>query len=121
MIDDIRTVIWKEWKEIVLPQAGSSNRATQVRIAIALLVFGVFIPWRTGPAYVTSAASLVIPSFIPVFAIIGMVTDSFAGERERHTLETLLASRLSDEAILLGKILSAVGFALMTLVGILVL
>lgn len=30
--------------------------------------------------------------------------DSFAGERERHTLETLLASRLSDRAILLGKV-----------------
>jgi ABC-2 type transport system permease protein len=32
------------------------------------------------------------------------IPDSFAGERERHTLETLLASRLSDRAILIGKI-----------------
>jgi ABC-2 type transport system permease protein len=40
--------------------------------------------------------------------MINMVIDSFAGERERHTLETLLASRLSDRAILLGKIFSAV-------------
>jgi ABC-2 type transport system permease protein len=32
-----------------------------------------------------------------------VVADSFAGERERHTLETLLASRLSDRAILVGK------------------
>jgi len=36
------------------------------------------------------------------------VTDSFAGERERNTLETLLASRLSDQSILFGKITASV-------------
>jgi ABC-2 type transport system permease protein len=39
-----------------------------------------------------------------------MVADSFAGERERHTLETLLASRLSNQAILLGKIGAVVSY-----------
>jgi ABC-2 type transport system permease protein len=38
----------------------------------------------------------------------GITADSFAGERERHTLETLLASRLSDLAILIGKIAAGV-------------
>ena len=38
------------------------------------------------------------------------VPDPLPRERERHTLETLLASRLSDRAILLGKIGAAVGF-----------
>lgn len=37
-----------------------------------------------------------------------VIADTFAGERERHTLETLLASRLSDRAILFGKIASAI-------------
>jgi ABC-2 type transport system permease protein len=37
-----------------------------------------------------------------------LIADSFAGERERHTLETLLASRLPDDVILLGKILASV-------------
>jgi ABC-2 type transport system permease protein len=41
----------------------------------------------------------------------GVVADSFAGERERHTLETLLASRLSDQSILAGKLVAAVGYA----------
>jgi ABC-2 type transport system permease protein len=36
------------------------------------------------------------------------IADAIAGERERHTLETLLATRLSDTAIILGKILAAV-------------
>jgi ABC-type Na+ efflux pump permease subunit len=44
-----------------------------------------------------------------------MITDSIAGERERQTLETLLASRLPDRAILLGKV------AAITLLGWLLL
>jgi ABC-2 type transport system permease protein len=38
------------------------------------------------------------------------VADAFAGERERRTLETLLASRLPDHAILFGKIAACVGY-----------
>jgi len=34
-----------------------------------------------------------------------------AGERERHTLETLLASPLSDRAIVFGKTAAAIGYA----------
>ncbi len=37
-----------------------------------------------------------------------LIADAIAGERERHTLETLLSTRLSDTAIILGKILAAV-------------
>lgn len=41
--------------------------------------------------------------YFPLVLTLTMVADSFAGERERHALETLLASRLSDRAILLGE------------------
>ncbi len=41
---------------------------------------------------------------ISVFMVLSIVADTIAGERERHTLETLLASRLSDRAILAGKV-----------------
>jgi ABC-2 type transport system permease protein len=37
-----------------------------------------------------------------------MICESFAGERERKTLETLLASRLADRTILFGKIAAAI-------------
>jgi ABC-2 type transport system permease protein len=40
-----------------------------------------------------------------------IIADAIAGERERHTLETLLASRLSDRAIILGKLGAAVGYS----------
>jgi ABC-2 type transport system permease protein len=39
------------------------------------------------------------------------IPESFAGERERHTLNTLLASRLSDRAILFGKMGISIVFA----------
>jgi ABC-2 type transport system permease protein len=42
--------------------------------------------------------------------IASSIAESFAGERERHTLETLLASRLPDRAILFGKLLMAIAF-----------
>jgi ABC-2 type transport system permease protein len=49
------------------------------------------------------------------------IPDSFAGERERHTLTTLLASRLPDRAILLGKLGLSVAYGwAMTLVVLLV-
>jgi ABC-2 type transport system permease protein len=41
-----------------------------------------------------------------------LIADAFAGERERHTLESLLATRLSDRAILIGKVSAAVGYGL---------
>jgi ABC-type Na+ efflux pump permease subunit len=42
---------------------------------------------------------------IPVMASSVMSSDSFAGERERKTIEALLATPLSDGELLLGKIL----------------
>jgi len=51
-------------------------------------------------------------AWVPLFLVMGVIAYSFAGDRERHTLETLLASRLSNRAILLGKIAAAVGYAL---------
>jgi ABC-2 type transport system permease protein len=46
-----------------------------------------------------------------MFLVSTVIADAFAGERERHTLETLLATRLSDNAILFGKIAAAIGYA----------
>ncbi len=56
------------------------------------------------------------------FVLVGLaIPDSFAGERERHTLGTLLASRLSDRSILVGKVAASVLFAWVAAVAILLL
>jgi ABC-2 type transport system permease protein len=65
----------------------------------------------TGQLWLTVSASMVLLTVIfPFFFILNYIGDAFAGERERHTLETLLASRISDQAILWGKVIATVGY-----------
>lgn len=57
----------------------------------------------------------------PLLLLSHVVVDAVAGERERHTLETLLASRLPDRAILIGKMAAAIAYGLVITVGSLAL
>ena len=108
MTEDIRTVFWKEWKEILLQRSAGGGGARQPLIVIA--VVGIFVPLRMGPSRFFGLQIPLIVSFLSAVAISAVVAEAFAGERERHTLETLLASRLSDQAILLGKFGACVGY-----------
>jgi ABC-2 type transport system permease protein len=108
MIADVWTVMWKEWKELLVRRG--SLRGGVVSLLISVGVFGVFLPLQMGRAWVESPMTLVYWVWVPLFIVIGVVADSFAGERERHTLATLLASRLSDRAILFGKVGAAVSY-----------
>src|SRR3954465_4189577 len=103
MIDDLRTMLWKEWKETGL-QRNLSRNERFMRTAVVVAIIGILL-WKTGPLMVTAPMAFFMPTFLPLFFLLAIVADSFAGERERHTLETLLATRLSDGAILIGKLL----------------
>jgi ABC-2 type transport system permease protein len=118
MINDIVTMIWKEWREVIVNRRGL--RGGVASIAVVLFIIGVFMPLQTGADWLNNPTQLLIWSWLPIFISLSIVTDSFAGERERHTLETLLASRLSDQAILFGKIVSVVLYAwLLTVASVL--
>lgn len=106
MIADIQTVTWKEWKELML--ARGSLRASLGTVLLNLGVFGVFLPWQFGLSWLDSLWTAFWVLFAAAFWTTSVIADSFAGERERHTLETLLASRLSNRAILFGKYNAAV-------------
>jgi ABC-2 type transport system permease protein len=108
VIRDIRTVAWKELKEIAW--LGGSLRGGRLSLIVLLFMFGVFLPYQSGREWVESPTTLFYWAWLPLMLVGGVVADSFAGERERHTLETLLASRLPDRAILLGKVIAAVGY-----------
>jgi len=110
MMDDLCTMIWKEWKEFFL-QRGSSRKTMLISALLPVILLGIVIPWRAGPAYVDNTVALVVPALMPLLFVLVLVADSFAGERERHTLETLLGTRLSDQVILLGKVTAAVLYA----------
>jgi ABC-2 type transport system permease protein len=104
MMEDIKSVMWKEWREIT--RGGLRTRFFPL---IILLLFCVVIlpnALRTGKSDWTE--SLVLLVWLPFLFSANIIADSVAGERERHTLETLLASRLPDKAIVLGKMLMTI-------------
>lgn len=117
MIHDIWTVVWKEWKEF-RDQLLSLRRGGLSAMILALIL-GVVAPVQLGAEWVESKLIIGYWPFLAATMVSSLIADSVAGERERHTLETLLASRLSDSAILIGKIIAAVlygvGFAVVNL------
>jgi ABC-2 type transport system permease protein len=114
---DVLAVAWKEWSEL-LGQRGFRGKSG---IVLFLAVFGIALPLQTGPSWITSPIVGIAWSWVPMFLVSTAIADAFAGERERHTLETLLATRLSDEAILFGKMVAAIGYAGAMTAGSLVL
>lgn len=110
MIQDIKTVMWKEWREYL--SGSGSKRRGNLGVVIFAVVAGVILPASNKRGdFVHSALPIILyAAYLPIFVIINVVADAFAGERERHTLETLLASRLSDRAIFCGKVASAVTY-----------
>ncbi|MDD5466658.1 MAG: ABC transporter permease subunit [Anaerolineales bacterium] len=118
MIADVWTVMWKEWKEFFMLRG--SRRSSIVSLLVVAGVLGIFMPLQMGHAWVESPAVLATWTWVSLYLVTFVTADSFAGERERHTLETLLASRLSDRAILLGKAGAAIGYGWgLTLIGVL--
>ncbi|HWG57788.1 MAG TPA: ABC transporter permease [Candidatus Acidoferrales bacterium] len=107
MMADLGAILWKELKEI--PQQSSGRRGGPFALLIVLAVFGIFIPLQWGADFLDSG-QMAFVVLLPVILIAAVIADAFAGERERHTLETLLASPLSDRSILLGKVAAAVAW-----------
>jgi ABC-2 type transport system permease protein len=107
-MSDLWTMIWKESKELIF-QAGW---AQLVRALIVIGAVGIALPWRAGlPWLELLLPELLILLWVPFIYLVTFIGDAVAGERERHTLDTLLASRMPDHAILLGKIIVTVGYA----------
>jgi len=111
MTADILTVAWKEWLEfrdqlLRLRRGGLSA-------LIVVLLLGIITPLQMGPLWNKSALMLAYWPLLSSGMVSTLIADAFAGERERHTLETLLATRLPDASILLGKILAAVLYGLL--------
>lgn len=110
-------VAWKEWRELL----GQRGLRGKQGILLFAVVFGIVLPLQTGPAWITNPVVPLAWAWVPMFLVSTVIADAFAGERERHTLETLLATRLSDGAILFGKVGAAIGYALAMSAGCLVL
>jgi len=102
---DLWIVLCKEWLEL---RSSDSDWVTISTLAAFLAIAGVFVPWQLGPVWIDGPWVALIWAWMPMFLVTTVTADSVAGERERHTLETLLATRLSDASILWGKWLAGV-------------
>lgn len=117
MIGDIFTVIWKE---IIYLTRGSTSLSVILRYLAFVFIFGGIIPWQTGLTWLKSPLPILYWTWLAIYMASAATSGSFAREREQHTLETLLSTRLPDAAILLGKILTGVIYGgLLTLISLL--
>ena len=105
---DVLIVLKKELKEL-LRLHGSAKRTLSLTL-VPLCVVGALFAMTWNKQLLNSPGSVAFSVVIPLGLVIAVICDSFAGERERHTLETLLASRLPDSAILFGKMGAAMAF-----------
>jgi len=107
MIQDMWTVMRKELQELLLASKGAGSL---LRVLIWVGILGLFLPLQTGAAWLSTPATLFAWTWFPLFVVSSVIAGAFAGERERHTLVTLLATRLPDRAILFGKIGAGVAY-----------
>lgn len=106
-MSEIGAIVWKEWREVM----GQRGLRGKIGILLNAGVFGIVLPWQFGAPWVTSPLTALMWAWVPMYFVMMVISDAFAGERERHTLETLLASRLSDRAILFGKMFAALVYS----------
>lgn len=105
MITDICTIIWKELLELLYLRG--RMRSGRISLLILVGILGIFMPLQSGRDWFNTPLPVLFYGLLPFTLVSSVIANSFAGERERHTLETLLASRLADTAILYGKIIAA--------------
>lgn len=108
-IDRILAVVWKECREAV--QFDEGFHSTGLRF-VGVILFGVLLSWRLGSDYGHDWSTVGVLAQLAMFAALPMTPDSFAGERERHTLETLLATSVTTGEVFIGKYAAIVGLAL---------
>jgi ABC-2 type transport system permease protein len=107
-MSDILTMVWKESKDVLF-QGGWKSL---IRPLIVVGIMGIYLPLQFGSQWVDlTPLGMLLLLWIPFSIIISFIGDAIAGERERHTLETLLSSRMPDRAILLGKVVAIVLYA----------
>ncbi len=106
---DMYTVLRKE----LLEAFGNRHafRGPLIQSAAVLALTGLLVPAMDASIWNPGAMTIFYVVF-PATLGVSFTAEGFAGERERRTLETLLATPLSAGAILLGKTAVAILFVL---------
>jgi ABC-2 type transport system permease protein len=108
---DTWTVARKELAELFGERL--SRRGAMVQAVVLTVGLGVLVPREMAPMWLSgSPEAILLFLLLPSIIAGGIGADAFAGERERRTLETLLATPLSDVAVVAGKAIAAITAAL---------
>jgi ABC-2 type transport system permease protein len=103
---DAWTVARKELAEVFGDR--SSRRGALTQAVVVILGLGVLVPRADAPLWLRARPEAILLFLLLPAVIAGSISaDAFAGERERKTLETLLAKPLSDRALVAGKAIAA--------------
>lgn len=97
---DWRLVVRKELGDLI----GRIGRRPFLRTLGVVAIFGLLVPLRYEGAANLPAFFAIFMAFVPARLV---AIDALAGERERGTLEALLASPISDRGLATGKIAAA--------------
>ncbi len=103
MFAEIVAIVWKEWRQL-LQRAGGNLSLFILRMMFVFVLFAGLTKVTVENGAIADYSWEQIWITIPLVIVLGLISFSFAGERETHTLPTLLASPLSDRALVLGKI-----------------
>lgn len=95
------------WRKEIGDLLGRQGRKPLTRTLAVVMLFGLVIPLRFSGVANLPGFFAVFMAFLPARLV---AIDSFAGERERGTLEPLLASPLSAAGIAGGKISAAAAY-----------
>jgi ABC-2 type transport system permease protein len=106
VVTDFGTVLWKELRDNPMRPRRGGRSGGLFAIVFYVFVLGVMVPSSAADDW-TGVPAIAVAAGAAAMIVVTTVPDSFAGERDRKTLETLLTSRLPDHAILLGKLTSA--------------
>lgn len=108
MINDILTIMWKELKELFIL---SKPRRVIIRMLLLILFIGVIVPAEFGLNWFNSYITIYYWVWFSCFIVIGPAANSIIRERTSNSLETLLASRLPDKSIYMGKLSSGIMYS----------
>jgi ABC-2 type transport system permease protein len=107
MANDIWTILWRDLRGYRAQFEDPKRLILGVCASVILLIVAELLVGVHG--IITSARPVLliwIWCWLPLGSAVTLSTDAIAGERERHTLESLLATRIPVRALLIGKTLS---------------
>jgi ABC-2 type transport system permease protein len=106
MIRQTLMIMKKEWWDIKTTLFLFGNlQAGILPILVLSGAFGIYEPIKIGPEWLQSPIMIFSIVVLIPCAVIGFISpNSIVGERNRKTLEPLLATPVTDHAILFGKI-----------------